>query len=267
MGFMCHSQSGNECCIGCKDAAAIMDRHEKIVLQFSGGKDSMASLLFLRPWWDKITTMWVNTGAAFPEMLDLIDTVKKMVPHFVEIKTNQPAYISVNGIPGDVVPVNHTKFGQNFTGSQKTMVSAYLDCCGTNVSLPLAHATKQFGATLIVRGQKDADDHKSPIKSGHILDGAEYFFPVEDWTNAEVFEYLAEQDFEIPAFYSLKATSLDCWNCTAYCADHADKLAYMKTRHPDKHRKLLKSLTALREAIGMDLSHLDNLLEETNGIV
>jgi 3'-phosphoadenosine 5'-phosphosulfate sulfotransferase (PAPS reductase)/FAD synthetase len=58
-----------------------IERHKpgKAVLQFSGGKDSLACLLLLRPWWDRLTVMWVNTGAAFPETLELMEAVRSRV--------------------------------------------------------------------------------------------------------------------------------------------------------------------------------------------
>lgn len=42
----------------------IIDRHERVVLFFSGGKDSLTCLLLLRPYWDRLTVCWINTGAA-----------------------------------------------------------------------------------------------------------------------------------------------------------------------------------------------------------
>ena len=46
-----------------------LDRHDKIALQFSGGKDSLAVLYLCKEWWNKITVVWLNTGSAFPETI------------------------------------------------------------------------------------------------------------------------------------------------------------------------------------------------------
>lgn len=265
--FKCHGESKDDCCVGCKTSSDVMDRHEKIVLQFSGGKDSMATLLFMRPWWNKINVMWVNTGAAFPEMIEFMDKIKSMVPTFTEVKTDQPAYIKQYGYPSDVVPIDNTFIGQIFSGIKENAISAYLDCCVSNISMPLDKATKATGATLIIRGQKNCDGHKSPIRNGHKEDGVEYFFPIQDWTNEEVFEFFKEQEFEVPEFYSLKSTSLDCWNCTAYCADHADKLSYMEKKHPEKFTELLDQLGIVRQSINKEVRHLDILLEKKHAYV
>ena len=53
-----------------KKIAELMDRHDIVVLQFSGGKDSTACLHLLEPWWDKVHVVWVNPGAPYPEMLE-----------------------------------------------------------------------------------------------------------------------------------------------------------------------------------------------------
>ena len=48
------------------------NRHEKIALMFSGGRDSLACLELYRDYLDKMTLIWVNTGANFPEIEDYI---------------------------------------------------------------------------------------------------------------------------------------------------------------------------------------------------
>jgi phosphoadenosine phosphosulfate reductase len=60
--------------------ADVIARHERIVLQFSGGKDSLASLQMVRDHWAKITVAWVNSGDVFPETIELMDTVRARVP-------------------------------------------------------------------------------------------------------------------------------------------------------------------------------------------
>lgn len=242
-----------------------IQKHDKIVLMFSGGKDSLACLFLLKKYWDKINVMWVNTGAAFPEIIQLMDKIKEMVPHFTEVTSHQSSYIEAFGYPSDVVPINHTTVGELFTGKKKNKISIYLDCCAANISFPLRDAAALYGATLIIRGQKSCDGHKAPIVSNQVVGGIQYLFPIQDWSNEDVFAYLRMQDFPLPEFYSLKATSLDCWNCTAYCADHADKLQYMKKHHPKLAVKLLANLAMVKRVIAAELMPLNNLLEATHG--
>ena len=65
--------------------------HERIALQVSGGRDSLACFYLLKDagLLDKVTVYWVNTGDAFPETIEIMDLVRDMTPHFVEISGNQ----------------------------------------------------------------------------------------------------------------------------------------------------------------------------------
>ena len=49
-----------------------MQGHERVALELSGGKDSVACLYLLRHQLHKITVYWLNTGDAYPETLDVI---------------------------------------------------------------------------------------------------------------------------------------------------------------------------------------------------
>jgi 3'-phosphoadenosine 5'-phosphosulfate sulfotransferase (PAPS reductase)/FAD synthetase len=84
-----------------------MSAHENTVLQFSGGKDSLACLFLLREQWDEMTVLWVNAGAAFPETVGLMEKIRALVPHFLEVRTNQPAQVAELGYPVDVLPLRN----------------------------------------------------------------------------------------------------------------------------------------------------------------
>lgn len=97
---------------------ATLARHDRIALQLSGGRDSIACLYLMRPWLDRITVYWLNTGAAFPETLAVIEQMRAWVPHFVEIDGDQPGHVARHGIPSDLVPSSHTPIGLLATGKR-----------------------------------------------------------------------------------------------------------------------------------------------------
>lgn len=206
----------------------------RTVLQFSGGKDSLACLYLLKPRWNDLTVVWVNTGAAFPETLALMERVQQMVPHFHEVRSRQN--IEEEGYPTDVVPLAATSWGHFYEASHGLKFQSRYSCCGAALWGPTQRAMREMGATTIIRGQKRSDAKKSPIRSGQIIDGVRYEFPLESWTDADVLAYLAEIGVDLPANYAGMSTGLDCWNCTAYLSENAGRLAYMAERHPDKHR-------------------------------
>ena len=46
----------------------MLGSHKHAVLQFSGGKDSTALMYLARPWLDRITVIFGETGATFPPL-------------------------------------------------------------------------------------------------------------------------------------------------------------------------------------------------------
>ena len=154
------------------------NRHKKIALMFSGGKDSLACLHLVKDYLDKVLVVWVNTGANFPEIVEMMEKVKASVPHFFEIKTNQPESIKAKGYPVDVVPVNYTMLGQAVTSIKDLKLRSYFECCSENIWIPCNEEIYKLGVTGIIRGQRNSEAHKAPIKSGHIENGIEYQFPI-----------------------------------------------------------------------------------------
>ena len=194
---------------------SVVDRHERIVLQCSGGRDSMSTLYLMRPWWDRLTVFWCNTGAQYDETIAVMAKVREMVPHFVEVTTDQPASRGRNGHPSAVVPGAHTGGGKILSGELGITIRSTWECCSENIWTPLHTATIEFGATLVIRGQRDDDRYRAPLRSGDVIDGIEYLLPVQEWTRAQCDAYLAaEASFDVPAHYSLDHSSLDCWSCT-----------------------------------------------------
>lgn len=227
------------------------------VLQFSGGKDSLACLHLLEPEWDQLTVAWVNTGAAFPETIAQMKEMAHMVPHFVEIQSQQS--IDQEGYPVDVLPIASTAIGQQFEGAKGRKFQSRYACCGTALWGPTQRAMREMGATVIVRGQKKADERKSNIPSGTVIEGIRYEFPLEEWSDQDVIEYLASRGVALPANYGPMMTSLDCWNCTAYLNDNVGKFAYMRQHHPEKYRLLQGVLSDLSQTLHQDLSPLRDI--------
>jgi len=184
------------------------DRHEKVALMFSGGKDSIACLHLIKNYLDKTTVVWVNTGASFPEIEALMEETRQQVPHFLEIKTNQPESIKSKGYPVDVVPVNYTVLGQSVTSIKDFKVRSYFECCAENFWLPCDAEVRKLGITGVIRGQRQSESHRAPVKSGYVENGIEYNFPIESWSDSEVIDYLKSKDVVIDERLSMAHSSL-----------------------------------------------------------
>lgn len=223
----------------------VIERHERIALQFSGGKDSLALLHLMRPYWDRLTVYWTDTGDSFPETRELVEQVAAMVPRFERIQGHQPEVIATFGIPSDLVPASSTPFGIGASGGGLLIQDRY-SCCLRAMMLPMHERMKADGITLVIRGQKAADRLKAPIRSGHVEDGIEYLFPLEDWDDARVIAYLHEQGVALPRFYEVMRASPDCMTCSAYWEEGC--AAYLKRYHPAAYDEYQRRLNAISEA-------------------
>jgi phosphoadenosine phosphosulfate reductase len=225
------------------------DRHEKVALMFSGGKDSLACLHLIEKYLDRTVVVWVNTGANFPEIEALMKETKAKVPHFFEITTNQPKSIEANGYPVDVVPVNYTNLGQSVTSIKDLKLRSYFDCCAENFWMPCDTEMRKLGITGVIRGQRQSEGHRAPIKSGHIEHGIEYLLPIESWTDSEVMDYLRSKDVVIDERLSMAHSSLDCWNCTAFMAESSERFKYIKKNHPSKYESIVEIVKKIDNVI------------------
>lgn len=221
-------------------------QHDRIALQLSGGRDSIACLYLMRPYWDRLTVYWCDTGAAYPETVQTMAKIREMVPHFAVIDGQQPAVIEQYGIPTDILPASSTPMGINGSGTGELMQDRY-SCCLRSIMLPLHARMVQDGITLIIRGQKNADRLKSIVRSGEAHDGIEYLFPIEDWDARKVMAYLREQDAPIPRFYEMLNAAPDCMTCSAWWEEGVAK--YQKRYHHAQYLENQSKLARINQAV------------------
>lgn len=208
----------------------------KMGLAFSGGKDSWACLWLLRDRLDEVTVLWVDTGKNYPELLETVDRARALCPHFVTIEADRDAQNAREGIPADVVPIQWTRIGQQFSGEKPVTIQPYLTCCFENIAKPLHEAAKGLGITHLVRGQRNDEGHKGAARHGSVVDGITFLQPIEGWTEQDVLRFV-ERHMDVPAHFRLKHTSMDCYDCTAYRMDSADRVAFMREHHPGLYAK------------------------------
>jgi len=235
--------------------ASTLQRHERIALQVSGGRDSIACLYLLRPYLDRITVYWCNTGAAFPETVSTMQKLRALCPHFVEIDGQQPDAIDRFGLPSDLVPATHTPIGVLAEGEVRQLIQDRYSCCANVIMLPLYRRMVEDGITLVIRGQKGADRFKSPIRSGTVEDGVEYLFPIEGWSSKQVMAYLREQDAPIPRFYEMLNGAPDCMTCSAWWEEGA--AAYLKRYHHAAYQEVQSRLNVISDAVAGSIANFN----------
>jgi 3'-phosphoadenosine 5'-phosphosulfate sulfotransferase (PAPS reductase)/FAD synthetase len=230
------------------------------VLQFSGGKDSLACLYLLKEQWEDLWVVWMNAGAPWPQTVEQMDEVRKLVPHFIEITGRVFEQNENFGIPADVVPIVNSVQGQMARGKTLTTIQSWMNCCGMNIWGPLHDKMQELKPQRIYRGQRKDEKYRSLLASGMVIDGVEYIFPLEDWTEKQVNDFLIDYGVKIPDYYQYSDKSLDCWHCTAYLDERIRQIQWLKATFPERYRTVANNLTEIKHAIAEKMDFLDACL-------
>lgn len=232
-------------------------RHERVVLQFSAGKDSAACLWLLQPYWDRLTVLWANGGNPYPETIEYMDYIWGLVPHFVELVGEQPGWVIKHGWPVDVLPISASSFSSQMHDRQVPKLQPFNQCCSHNIWEPMAKYFYEYGITGIIRGQKSCDLLKPSFRSGDKFQNMEFFHPIEDWSTEQVMSYLGDK---LPASYKRGLpSSLDCMNCTAYAKENSGRVKDLELIYPPAAAQISSIHSFLRDELKSQLSDLESL--------
>lgn len=215
------------------DPIPFFGRHERVALNFSGGKDSLAVVYLLRAYLDRLTIYHLDTGDLLPETRAIVRHVVSMAPNFVHLQGDVLAHIAAHGMPTDLLPHTAHPVADAMAEARTRLVSRY-DCCWHNRMLPLYARMRADGITLIIRGTKQVDMRRVPLASGETLDGIEHWYPLESWSHQDVFAYLREVGAPINRVYELVMNSPECTRCTAWWGEK--RAEYLRKYHPELYR-------------------------------
>ncbi|WP_448206495.1 phosphoadenosine phosphosulfate reductase domain-containing protein [Azospirillum sp. sgz302134] len=228
----------------------MLGRHDRAVLQFSGGADSTALLYLARPYLDHITVLFTDTGATFPHVAEHVHrTCDALGARLQVIRPPMPVrdWHTARGLPSDIAPEWATA---DMAWTQKdppaTLLQPTMACCAAMLWQPTMAAVTASGATLVLRGSKAADERVG-ARPGFLLDGIEYASPLWDWTDADVLAYLRAEGVTLPKHYEHVKDSLDCTLCTGHTGAHYAKArtAYIRDHHPEVWAELAPRMRAV----------------------
>jgi 3'-phosphoadenosine 5'-phosphosulfate sulfotransferase (PAPS reductase)/FAD synthetase len=224
-----------------------LDRHEKIALSYSGGKDSTAVLWMLRHELERITVYHVDTGDLLPEMREHVAMFEAAIPNFVRVQTNVAAWNIEHGLPSDLMPHSQDRIGRSM-GEHKILLTSRYDCCASNLMGPLWDRVTADGNTLLIRGTKAVDMKRLPMQSGDVQDGIELWYPLQAWSHVDVFNYLHKHEIPLPRLYNFVVNAPECARCTAWWKE--GRGAYLAQFYPDLARDYQARLRMVAEEIG-----------------
>lgn len=232
----------------------IFQRHKEVVLFYSRSKDSLALLLLLKPYWERVTVVWVDTGNQFPEVLEHMAKVAALVPHFIKLKGDTPGFLAKNGFPVDVVPTRATTFGQFAFGPTQTTVCNRFECCNANLWGPMQAFLFATKPTCVLRADRQTERVKGPSQEN----GIEFCFPIWRWTDEQVWEFLRLEagDLLQDRHFMKHGTSLDCQTCMAYNEEIPERLEYLAAHHPKLHEQTVTFFKSYKSLVASELEKL-----------
>lgn len=234
-----------------------IEGHERFALQFGGGKDSLACLYLLKPWWGRLIVLWGNMGDPFPEALEQMAEVRGLVKEFHEIKGHSRE-TTAKAYPVDLLPARATELGRALEpeGSKITLRNRF-ECCWENFWLPMTQSVKHLGITLLIRGQRDSEYERAPIdRDSRDPSGAQIHLPLKSWSREQVFEYLEGEGVKLPRTYQYIKTSVDCMLCTAWIEDGRGRLDYLRKFYPEIAKEYERRILAIAHETDHTLSEL-----------
>lgn len=212
-----------------------LDGHERIVLQFSGGKDSLALLYLFKPHLGRITVLHCDTGDLLPEVQGLVDIIEANVPSFHRAKSDATAWIAKHGLPSELIPLRCHPGIANVYREAGHPIVPMTDCCAANRWQPMDAALRELQPSLVIHGQRRSDlmgwDKRSTGDEVKTLGGWLSWAPISEWSDDDVMAYLREVGAPILPWYSHKPHAPECATCPAGWSD--GRGAYLREHHPD----------------------------------
>jgi phosphoadenosine phosphosulfate reductase len=212
-----------------------LEGHERIVLQFSGGKDSLALIYLFKAHLSRMTVLHCDTGDQLPEMQRLVDVVAANVPAFHRVKSDAPAWIAKHGLPSDLVPIRcHPIFAPIHREAGHPIVPM-TDCCNANRWQPMNNALAELRPSLVIHGQRRTDfmgwDKTMQGDTVKAIGGWESWAAISEWSDDNVMTYLREVGAPILPWYSHRPHAPECATCPAGWSE--GRGAYLRKHHPE----------------------------------
>lgn len=248
-------------------------KHGAGVVQFSGGKDSLAVLHMLQPVADKVTVIFGDPGDTYPHVFELVHEICDewgFTLQVVRPDVQVLDYVQAKGLPVDVLPIWASAQGAQFVSEDrkpKVLMQSGLECCAAMLWEPIHRYVQASGTRLVFRGSKGTDKHVT-APDGCIFDGVEYVSPLWEWTDDDVFAYLHNEGVTLPLQYQHGCNhSLDCMECTAWGDTRAERqrVRFTKEFYPIEFKRWQNKMLAVKHETIRQLEAIEPFINIAEG--
>ena len=210
-------------------------------ISFSGGKDSLASLILAQKLLPRIEVLFINTGLEFPETVQYVRELclrRKLRLHEIRAESDFFQQVKIFGPPA----------------------KDYRWCCKSNKLGPMtAFLAGQYPRGCVtIEGRRIFESfNRSAIKGverNPYVPGQTMLSPIRDWRALEVMLYI-HWNGELPnPLYQEDYERIGCWLCPA---SPQSELSRLRESHPDLYRQWISCLHQWREENGLDRRYID----------
>jgi phosphoadenosine phosphosulfate reductase len=210
-------------------------------VSFSGGKDSLASLILSRKVLTRIEVLFINTGLEFPETVEYVHEFCRS--HKLRLQE-----IKAGG--------NFFEQALNFGPPAKD----YRWCCKTNKLGPMTSFLEQHypRGCVTIEGRRIYESfNRSTIKAverNPYVPSQTTLSPIRNWRAIEVMLYIYWNRLEPNPLYEEDFERIGCWLCPASLQS---EFHHMKKSHPELHGQWTRHLQAWANANNLDERYID----------
>jgi len=245
----------------------------RVLVQLSGGKDSVVTLFKARQLHEDVTALYNDMGDAYPHVTKyVVDLCNKWKVPLIISKPARSVLDTVkeDGYPSDMLTIWASDQGGYFKGLKDeplVKLQSGISCCTKHLYFPMLQATLNFKPDVVWRGSKVTDDH---VTNGPEFDMFDIptFCPIWEMTDENVFEFAAENGIRLLHHYDFGVGhGLDCIRCTAWLnkTDHG-RVAFTAQLHPEEFKDLKARYELIASELERQAIHQYSFLNELRSV-